>query len=97
MEHSILRKQRENFILRTIEYNQDAVARVAKGQSPDAFLTWRFGYETGREAYLETPDSDVRIRKTYSVGVYIIHDPRSKLGYRIVSAYPRNFNPRTGR
>jgi hypothetical protein len=87
----------KDFIKRTLDYNPDAVSMVASGRSPDAFVTWRFGNETGREAYLETPDSDIRIRKTYNVGVFIAHDPRSELGYRIISAYPRNLNPRIGR
>jgi hypothetical protein len=86
-----------DFIRRTLDNNPDAVSMVASGQSPDAFVTWRFGYETGKEAYLETPDSDIRMRKTYSVGVFIAHDPRADFGYRIITAYPRNFNPRIGR
>jgi hypothetical protein len=58
---------------------------------------WRFGYQTGREAMLDAPDAEVRMRPTYEVGVLIAHDPRADFGYRVVNAFPRNFNPRTGR
>ena len=58
---------------------------------------WRFGYQTGREAIMDPPGSEIRIRPTYEVGVYVVHDPRSDFGYRVVSAYPKNYNPRTGR
>jgi hypothetical protein len=86
-----------DFIQRTLEYNIEIVETVVRGEVPESFVTWRFGYRTGREAYLETPNSDVRIRPTYMVGVQIEHDPTSTQGYRIVTAYPRNFNPRIGR
>ena len=68
------------------------------GVIPDAFLTHRFGYETGREAYRDPVEPDIiGLRATYNVGVLIIHDARTASGYRIDTAYPRNFNPRTGR
>jgi CDI toxin RNase A-like protein len=86
-----------DFISRTIDNNPDEVSRVASGRSKAEFLTWRFGYETGREAYIETPNSEIRIRKTYNVGVLIAHDPSSEYGYRVVTAFPRNYNPRIGR
>jgi HK97 family phage portal protein len=86
-----------NFIQRTLEHNIQVVEAVTRGEVREAFLTLRFGYRTGREAFLETPDSEVRIRPTYMVGVQIEHDPTSSQGYRIVTAYPRNFNPRIGR
>jgi Bacterial CdiA-CT RNAse A domain len=87
-----------DLISRTIGMNAGAVARVASGQLPDAFLTHRFGYVTGREAYVEPSDSEIiRIRKTYEIGVYILHNSQAELGYQIQTAYPRNFNPRIGR
>jgi len=46
---------------------------------------------------LDAPDAEVRMRPTYEVGVLIAHDPRADFGYRVVNAFPRNFNPRTGR
>jgi CDI toxin RNase A-like protein len=86
-----------DFIERTIENHPESVASVASGRSKQEFLTWRFGYVTGREAYLDPRTSDVRIRNTYNVGVAIAHDPSAESGYRVVSAYPRNYNPRIGR
>jgi hypothetical protein len=86
-----------DFISQTIANNPGDVARVASGQEKETFLVWRFGYQTGREAFMDPPGSEIRIRPTYEVGVYIVHDPRTDFGYRVVSAYPKNFNPRTGR
>ncbi|MBI4275948.1 MAG: hypothetical protein HY659_14735 [Rhizobiales bacterium] len=86
-----------DLIQQTINNNSDVVARVASGRSTDAFLTWRFGRVTGREAILDLQTSTVRMRKTYEVGVAIVHDPNSLSGYRIVTAYPRNYNSRIGR
>jgi len=86
-----------DFISQTIANNPGDVARVASGETGVKFLTWRFGYPTGREAILDTPDSEVRMRTTYEVGVLIVHDPQSDFGYRVANAFPRNFNPRTGR
>jgi hypothetical protein len=86
-----------DFISQTIANNPGDVARVASGVLDESFLVWRFGYQTGREAIMDPPGSEIRIRPTYEVGVYVVHDPRSDFGYRVVSAYPKNYNPRTGR
>lgn len=87
-----------DLIRRTLDMNPDALARVVNNQSEQEFLTYRFGFETGREAYREPPDSEIiRMRKTYSVGVRIEHDPKSELGYHIITAFPRNFLARIGR
>jgi len=86
-----------DFISQTIANNPGDVARVANGEVEGKFLVWRFGYQTGREAILDTPDAEVRMRPTYEVGVLIAHDPRADFGYRVVNAFPRNFNQRTGR
>ncbi len=82
----------------TIDMNHETVERVAGNELLRAFITWRFGYETDREAYRYPQYSkNIRFRKTYNVGVEIEYDPNSDLGYRIVSAYPRNYDPRIGR
>jgi hypothetical protein len=86
-----------DFISQTIANNPSDVAQVASGQLDGKFLVWRFGYETGREAILDALDSEIRMRPTYEVGVLIIHDPRADFGYRVVTAFPRNFNSRTAR
>jgi hypothetical protein len=91
------RESARDFISRTIENNPETVAAVASGKLSDAFLTWRFGYQTGREAILDLDTSTIRMRPTYNVGVLITHDPSSDLGYRVVTAFPRNYNPRVGR
>jgi len=86
-----------DLIRRTLDMNHETVERVARGDVRRAFLTWRFGYQTGREAYRKPQYSDnIQFRKTYMVGVWIKHDPNSKLGYRIDTAYPRNYDPRIG-
>lgn len=87
----------KDFISQTIANNPGDVSRVANGELNDSFLTWRFGYHTGREAIMDPPGSEIRMRPTYEVGVFIVHDQRSDFGYRVVTAFPRNFNPRTGR
>jgi hypothetical protein len=87
-----------DFIKRTIDNNPEAVSRVVSGQSQYEFLTWRFGHMTGREAIMDSPDSDIiRMRVTYNVGVLIVPDPNSEFGYRVHTAYPRNYNVRIGR
>ncbi|MCK9994544.1 MAG: hypothetical protein Dbin4_03064 [Alphaproteobacteria bacterium] len=87
-----------DLIRRTIEMFPETVSQVANGVIPDAFLTHRFGFETGREAYRDLADPEViQLRTTYNVGVLIIHDARITSGYRVHTAYPRNYNPRTGR
>ena len=85
----------QDFIRQTLELNAGTVSGVASGKIPDAFLTERFGSGTGREAILE--DGIIRVRRAYMVGIAIRHEKSSKTGYRIRSAYPRNFNPRLGR
>jgi hypothetical protein len=56
----------------------------------DAFITSRFGYITGREAFRAFPDADPYLRNTYGVDVYIQNDPRPERGYKVITAYPRN-------
>jgi hypothetical protein len=86
-----------DLIARTIESNSEAAKQVASGQQRGSFLTTRFGYRTGKEAYLDQETSQIRMRTTYEVGVSIVHDARGNTGYRVLTAYPRNYNPRIGR
>ncbi len=79
-----------DFINRTLEQNKSAVDQVASGSASRDFVTARFGYITGREAYRPNPDADPYLRNTYGVGVEIRHDPRAGRGYRVFTAYPRN-------
>jgi hypothetical protein len=86
-----------DLISRTLALNQAEVAQVAEGRRADAFVIHRFGFVTGREAVIEPLGSPIRMRPTYEVGVEILHDANRPEGYRVVTAYPRNYNPRTGR
>jgi hypothetical protein len=84
-----------DLIRRTLDSNSEAVERVREGRSREEFVTRRFGFATGREAVMEPIGSPIRLRNTYEVGVVIRHDPNE--GYRVVTAFPRNYNPRIGR
>ena len=79
-----------DFVNRTLQNNGPLVDRVADGDENDDYITWRFGYPTGRELYRPDPDSDPYMRTTYSVGVWIVHDPGSPRGFRVITAFPRN-------
>jgi hypothetical protein len=78
------------FIREALEKNRDAVQRVAEGSEPDALLKSRFGYPTGREAVSIPKDTPIRMRTTYGVGIWIVHDRSTERGFRIITAYPRN-------
>jgi hypothetical protein len=86
-----------DLIAKTIEKNGAEVAKVTSGEKDKAFITWEHGRETGREAYLLPNDPEVLTRTTSNVGVVIVHDRSTDAGYRIVTAYPRNYNARVGR
>ncbi|WP_187273763.1 RNase A-like domain-containing protein [Methylobacterium sp. WL8] len=78
-----------DYVNRTLEQNAAEVDDVASGKKSRAFLTSRFGYRTGREAYT-AGQIEPYLRTTYGVGMYIVHDPGSSRVYRIHTAYPRN-------
>lgn len=78
------------FIREALEKNRDAVQRVAEGSEKGALIKSRLGYPTGREAVSIPKDTPIRMRTTYGVGVWIIHDRSVERGFRIISAYPRN-------
>jgi hypothetical protein len=75
---------------RVLKMNKETVYKVASGNEDEAYLEARFGFVTGREARRSADHPDVVFRKTYSVGVFIQHDPRSEKDYYIVTSYPRN-------
>ncbi|SFG61602.1 RNase A-like domain-containing protein [Methylobacterium gossipiicola] len=78
------------YIREALEKNTDAVQRVAEGAEPDAWLKSRFGYPTGREAVSIPKDTPIRMRTTYGVGIYIVHDRSAERGFRIITAFPMN-------
>ena len=84
------RESANDFVNRTLEQNKSAVDEVAVGNKDGDFVTARFGYKTGREAYRTDPYAAPYLRDTYGVGVGIIHDARTERGYRVYTAYPRN-------
>jgi hypothetical protein len=78
---------------RTLRANSEQVDRVASGQDARAYIQYRFGFVTGYEVYRTDPDyPEFEARKTYGVGVEIWHDPSSPRGFRVRTAYPRNFD-----
>ena len=83
-----------DLVNRTLEENDQKVDDVATGQLSKAILVRRFGYQTGRELFLLDPDGEPRVRPTYEVEVRIEHDPYTKSGFRVRTAFPRNSNPR---
>lgn len=78
-----------DFVNRSLEQNAAKVDLVASGREDAAFITSRFGYKTGREAYTGGR-LDPYMRTTYGVGIFIVRDPKNRNGYRVHSAYPRN-------
>ncbi len=74
----------------TLSRNPGKVEEVASGAEPFDFITAHFASVTGYEAYLPTYHAKPYMRETYSVSVFIIHDPRSANGFRVQSAYPGN-------
>jgi hypothetical protein len=72
--------------------NRDLVDKVASGTSPREELNGRFGSPTGYEAYARNERSQPYLRDTYGVSVVIVPDGRVARGYRIDTAFPRNFD-----
>jgi hypothetical protein len=79
-----------DLINQTLQANSALVDQVAAGQVLEATLEHRLGYPTGKEAFRPDVDADPYIRKTYGVRVVIRHDPQSRRGYRLVTAFPVN-------
>ncbi|MGN6582499.1 MAG: RNase A-like domain-containing protein [Rhizobiaceae bacterium] len=75
---------------RVLRMNKGTVDEVASGNEDEAYLEERFGFATGREARRSEDHPDIAFRKTYSVGVVIRHDIRSKRGYYVFTSFPRN-------
>ena len=74
----------------TLMQNGETVGLVASGKLSEGFVRAEFSSPTGREAYASSARSQPYIRETYGVGVKIIHDPMTRNGFRVISAYPRN-------
>jgi len=82
-----------DLVNRTLQANSDEVDLVASGKVASDFIQYRFGFVTGYEVYRPQPyGSEFETRKTYGVGVRIVHDARSPRGFRVITAYPMNFD-----
>jgi hypothetical protein len=77
----------------TLLRNRNGVDRVAEGKSSRAALDALFGWETGREAFITAGQAEPRIRETYGVRVVIVGYRQIARGYRVHTAFPRNFYP----
>ena len=66
---------------------------MAEGKSSRAALDALFGWETGREAFVAGGQTDPQIRETYGVRVVIVAYRQIPRGYRVHTAFPRNFYP----
>ncbi|MDO1585017.1 hypothetical protein [Rhizobium oryzicola] len=83
----------ETWVRKVLAYKYFEAKQVAGGLKPAAYLSMRFGSPTGREAYLNQRYHAPAIRDTFSVFVYIYHEPRSPNGFVVHTAYPRNIDP----
>lgn len=77
----------------TLLQNRSGVDRVAEGRSSRAALDALFDWETGREAFVIAGQSEPQIRVTYGVRVVIVAIVKIPRGYRVHTAFPRNFYP----
>src|SRR3954447_25056425 len=77
----------------TLLRNRTGVDRVAEGKSSRAALDALFGWETGREAFITAGQTEPRIRETYGIRVVIVAYRQIARGYRVHTAFPRNFYP----
>ena len=79
-----------DLVNQTLRENSNQVDLVASGQLDSAYITYRFGFITGYEAYRTGPYTDPVIRKTYAVRMVIWYDANSPRGFRIRTAFPMN-------
>jgi hypothetical protein len=73
---------------RTLYDNQRIVDQVVEGTLPQAHVLTRFDTKTGREAYRRHAGEKPQLRDTYAVRVVIVHDPKRKDGYSVLTAFP---------
>jgi hypothetical protein len=76
----------------TLQQNGGEVDLVASGQLQSKYVSFDFGFTTGYEMYVPPSGADPVLRKTTGVGVFIWYDPSSPRGFRVRTAYPRNFD-----
>lgn len=76
----------------TIARNQAKIDLIVSGVSPREELDAEFNSITGYEAYARAERSRAYIRDTYGVRVVVVRDFRMEKGYRVDTAFPRNFD-----
>lgn len=72
----------------TVSQNAAAVSEVGNGRQPYAVLNQRFDSPTGYEAFAAGLSSQVRMRETDGVRVFVLRDPTAVNGFRVQSAFP---------
>ena len=75
----------------TVARNPAKVDLVTSGRSSSEELDGYFDAPTGYEAYARTERSQPYIRDTYGVRVIIVPHDRAAKGFRVDTAYPKNF------
>jgi hypothetical protein len=81
-----------DLVNRTLLLNEGEVDRVASGQIQGQYIQFDFGFTTGYEMWVPPSDTTPEMRKTTGVGIYISYDPGSPRGFRVMTAFPRNFD-----
>jgi hypothetical protein len=76
----------------TLLRNRERVDRLVEGKSSKDELDATFDSPTGKEAFAPDELADPQSRQTYSVRVVIVADHRTPRGYRVHTAFPRNFD-----
>jgi hypothetical protein len=77
----------------TLLRNRIGVDRVVERKASRAALDALFGRETGTEAFVTGGQTEPQVRETYGVRVVIVAYRQIPRGYRVHTAFPRNFYP----
>ncbi|MEA2942591.1 MAG: hypothetical protein QOD09_3120 [Bradyrhizobium sp.] len=76
----------------TLLRNRERVDCLVEGKSSKDEVDATFDSPTGKEAFAPDELTDPQIRQTYGVRVVIVADHRTPRGYRVHTAFPRNFH-----
>jgi hypothetical protein len=82
-----------DYVNRLLQKHQAEVDAVASGLYPTQWIEDRIGSPTGIQALIDANSLKVVTRRTFNVGVWLVHDDRSPRGYRVDTAYPKNDEP----
>jgi hypothetical protein len=81
-----------DLVNRTLQANSGKVDLVASGKLTSDYIDHDLGFITGYEMYRPDPYATPEPRATYGVGVVILYDAASPRGFRVLTAFPRNFD-----